>query len=116
MNETRIDEFKEGVAALDSEGTSSGGRDQALAVIGLLLMLSGPVIGIVCYFSAVNLEYAEDQNELIILTMAGLGLSLVGLGLFLRYSLGRFLRFYLLRQLYEGQANRDEITRVLRER
>ena len=116
MSDNRIEEFKEGVAELDDGGGSGGGRDQALAVIGLLLLVSGPVIGILCYFSAINLDYAEDQNELIILTMTGLGLSLVGLGLFLRYSLGRFLRVYLLRQLYEGQANRDEISRVLRER
>jgi hypothetical protein len=32
---------------------------------------------------------------------------------FLRYSLARFLRFWLLRQLYEGQAHVDEVVAAL---
>jgi hypothetical protein len=33
----------------------------------------------------------------------------VGAAVFLRYSLARFLRFWLLRQLYEGQAQVDQL-------
>ena len=115
MSENRIERFKEGVAELDVSATG-GTRDKPLVALGLVLMLTGPVIGILCYFSSVNLDYAEDQNELIILTLAGVGISVLGLGIFLRYSIGRFLRFFLLRQLYEGQASRDELTAAFRER
>jgi hypothetical protein len=32
---------------------------------------------------------------------------------FVRYSLARFLRFWLLRQLYEGQAHMDRLVGAL---
>jgi len=35
---------------------------------------------------------------------------------FLRYSLARFLRFWLLRQLYEGQSHIDQVVAALGER
>lgn len=115
MSDNRIERFKEGVAELDVSA-AGGARDKPLVALGLVMMLAGPVIGFLCYFSSVNADFAEDQNELIILTLAGMGISLVGLGIFLRYSLGRFLRFFLMRQLYEGQANRDELAAAMRER
>ena len=41
-------------------------------------------------------------------------MSLVGLGVFLRYALGRFFRFFLLRQLYEARLQTDELRDALR--
>jgi len=37
------------------------------------------------------------------LAFFGIGLSIAGAALFLRYSLARFLRFWLLRLIYEQQ-------------
>ena len=45
-----------------------------------------------------------------------LALAVVGAAVFLRYSLARFLRFWLLRQLYEGQAHIDQVVAALGER
>jgi hypothetical protein len=42
------------------------------------------------------------------LAIAGLATSVVGGFLFLRYSLARFLRFWLLRQTYEQRVAIDE--------
>ncbi|WP_421118710.1 hypothetical protein ACE2AJ_15275 [Aquihabitans daechungensis] len=39
----------------------------------------------------------------IILAVFGLSLAVIGMALFLRYSMGRFLRFWLLRLIYEQQ-------------
>jgi hypothetical protein len=37
----------------------------------------------------------------------------LGGALFLRYSMAKFLRFWLLRQLYEGQAHVDEVVAAM---
>jgi hypothetical protein len=37
----------------------------------------------------------------------GLGVTIVGAALFLRYSLGRYLRFWLLRVVYEEHTTAD---------
>ena len=115
MTEPRIERFKVEAEELDQSATDNGGgRDRLLIAAGFVMMLVGPVVGILCYFSAINADFAEDQNELIILTMAGLGVSLLGLGVFVRYTLGRFLRFFLLRQLYEARLQTEELTAALR--
>jgi hypothetical protein len=42
-----------------------------------------------------------------------LAVAVTGAAVFLRYSLARFLRFWLLRQLYEGQSHIDQIVGAL---
>jgi hypothetical protein len=38
-----------------------------------------------------------------------LGVAVLGAAVFLRYSMARFLRLWLLRQLYESQANVERV-------
>ena len=45
-----------------------------------------------------------------------LGVTVIGGALFLFASLARFLRLWLLRQLYEGQAHLDTLVAAVRER
>jgi hypothetical protein len=40
--------------------------------------------------------------------------TVLGLGLFLRYSLGKFLRVWLLRQIYEGQSHVEQVLEATR--
>jgi hypothetical protein len=55
----------------------------------------------------------RDIQSLIILAVAMLALAVAGAAVFVRYSLARFLRFWLLRQLYEGQAHMDRLVGAL---
>ena len=105
--EDRAAEFQEQIAAMRTK-TSKTSTEQVLLVIGILLMLAGIVLGFVGYISATNAQYALDQNELIILAILGVSLSLMGVAIFLRYSIGRFLRFWLLRQIYENRDGGEE--------
>ena len=107
--EDRAEEFQEQIAAMRTK-TSRGSSEQVLLVIGILLMLAGIVLGFISYFSSTNTDKALDQNELIILAITGVSLSLLGVAIFLRYSISRFLRFWLLRQIYEnrGEAKKSE--------
>lgn len=103
----RAEEFQEQIAAMRTK-TSKTSTEQVLQVIGVLLMLAGIVLGFVGYFSATNAGNALDQNELIILAILGVSLSLMGVAIFLRYSIGRFLRVWLLRQIYENRGGSKE--------
>ena len=106
-NEDRAEEFQEQIAAMRTK-TSRGSSEQILLVIGILLMLAGIVLGFISYFSATNSDNALDQNELVILAILGVSLSLMGVAIFLRYSISRFLRFWLLRQIYENRGKSEE--------
>ena len=105
--EDRAEEFQKLIAAMRTK-TSRGSSEQVLLVIGILLMIAGIVLGFIGYFSSTNASDSRDQNEMIILAILGVSLSLMGVAIFLRYSFGRFLRFWLLRLIYENRGKSEE--------
>ena len=72
-------------------------------------MIVGVVGAFSAYVSATNLSNPLDLQETQVLAVAFATLTLLGLGLFLRFAIANFLRMWLLRQLYEGQANTQRI-------
>ena len=105
--EDRAEEFQEQIAAMRTK-TGRTSSEQVLLVIGILLMIAGIVLGFIGYFSSTNASDSRDQNEMIILAILGVSLSLMGVAIFLRYSFGRFLRFWLLRLIYENRGKSEE--------
>jgi uncharacterized membrane protein YcjF (UPF0283 family) len=110
----RVEQFKSEVAEMKLK-TGSATRERVLAAIGLLLMLVGVVGAFSAYVSATNLDNALDLQETQVLAVAFAALTLLGLALFLRYAIANFLRMWLLRQLYEGQANTQRMIDAVRE-
>jgi hypothetical protein len=108
----------ERIARLEQEAahlkvSTSARRDGILQAVGALAMVAGVVVAFVAY--QLSLDKADDRDiqSLTILAVSMLGLSVAGAAVFLRYSLARFLRFWLLRQLYEGQAHMDRLVGAL---
>src|SRR5262245_62276208 len=85
--------------------STSAERDGILQAVGAVAMVAGVVIAFVAYQLSLDRSDDRDIQSLVILAVSMLGLSVTGAAVFLRYSLARFLRFWLLRQLYEGQAH-----------
>ncbi len=104
----RVDQFKTEVAEMKLK-TGNATRERAYGAVGLLLMVVGVVGAFSAYVSATNLTNALDLQETQVLAVAFAALTLLGLGLFLRFAIANFLRMWLLRQLYEGQANTQRI-------
>ena len=114
-DDNRIDRFRTELADLK---TASGKRnvEQLLLWLSIALMVGGVALAFGAYISshgssADNLGVA-NQNDMQTLALAGVALSVVGAALFLRYSFARFLRFWMLRQLYEGHAAAGEVERA----
>jgi hypothetical protein len=100
--------FAEEIARLRS--TSAGGPlDRAVAGLGMGAVAVGLVTCLVAYSQATGFDDVRDQMESLILAVFGIGLVLVGSVLYLRSSVTRFLRFWLLRVIYEQRdlAARD---------
>ncbi len=55
------------------------------------------------YIASGGQSDTRDVISSVILALVGVSVSIVGAALFLRYSLARFLRFWLLRLIYEQQ-------------
>jgi membrane-bound ClpP family serine protease len=112
---TRVDQFKSDISDMKLKtGTSS--TEGALQILGAVLMIAGIAISIGAYISSTGADIPADQTELLSLGLAGVCVTLTGVGLFVRYSLAKFFRFWLLRQMYEGQSHIDQVVDALRER
>jgi hypothetical protein len=113
MND-RIERLKSDAAELNvSKGAA---RDGLWQIVGAIAMAVGVVLAFVAYQLSLSKDDPRDIDSLQILAISMLALAVVGAAVFLRYSLARFLRFWLLRQLYEGQAHIDQVVAALGER
>jgi hypothetical protein len=78
------------------------GRDRMLLRLGTILMIVGPCLTIAGYgMSSQAGQNTFVQRDGIVMALIGVSLSVVGATLFLRYSLGEFLRFWMARILAE---------------
>jgi uncharacterized membrane protein len=113
LTENRIDQFKADVSAMKVK-TPGGRRDNIMQGVGGLLMIVGAVAAYITYQSSTTQSDARNIQSQIILSIFFLILSVIGAALFVFASLTRFLRVWLLRQVYEGQENIERVVTALR--
>jgi ABC-type maltose transport system permease subunit len=111
----RIDQFKSEVTDLNLK-TGNAGREKGLVILGVLMMIAAVVVSFFAYAASRNYDDARDIQTMLILAVTMAALAVFGAALFLRYSLAGFLRMWLLRNLYEGQANTDRIVEAVTDR
>lgn len=106
----RVQQFRDEIDELKLRGGSAEGEKRLLA-LGVILMVVGIALAI---FGAIEVgmmgDSPADQRAYMAQgSFVGIALTIVGAALFLRYSLARYLRFWLIRSTYEQQANADRI-------
>ena len=107
-NEDRVDQFEVEVARLRLK-TNLRSFEKTASKLSVVLMIIAVVIGFASYVQSTNADNSLDQNELVILALACITLSIVGGVLFLWTRLVSFWRFWMLRQLHEQQAHLDRL-------
>jgi hypothetical protein len=102
----RREQFEEDIAAVRIR-TGKAESEQRFTILGLVGMALGAVLGLVGYFASQGQSDTRDVISSLILAVFGLSLVVAGAAVFLRYSFARFLRFWLLRLIYEQQEKND---------
>jgi hypothetical protein len=110
----RVGQFKAEIAEMKLK-TGRSRAESMLEMLGVILMVAGIAIASGAYAASLNVTATPGTNVDVLnsssytpLAIAGLATSVTGGFLFLRYSLARFLRFWLLRQSFEQRAAIDE--------
>jgi hypothetical protein len=119
----RAGRFKADIAEMKLK-TGRVRTESMLQLAGVVLMLGGIALALGAYAASLNVTATPgsnidvlDSNSYLPLAVAGLAISVTGGFVFLRYSLARFLRFWLLRQSYEQRlAIEETATRADQER
>jgi hypothetical protein len=112
-NQQRIDEFKRELDEM-KVGVPSIENERWMLVGGIVLV----VIGIVLIFggwwgASGESSVAAQFPYLISGGVAGLACVVVGAVLFARYSMTRYLRYWLIRMIYEQQAQTDRTVEAI---
>lgn len=116
MNEQpqRVEEFRAEIASMHTGGTSAKG-EQVLLAAGILGLVAGLALAVVGGIQTTNDTIAANQRAIMATgTFLGIALMIAGAALFLRYSLARYLRFWLIRLIHEDRANTDRIVEAIR--
>ena len=110
----RAEQFKAEIADMKVK-TGRARIENGLQILGVVMMVAGVAIALGAYSASLNVAATPgsnvdllDSNSYTPLAIAGLALSVSGGFLFLRYSLAKFLRFWLLRQVYEQRTAIDD--------
>lgn len=114
VDTARVAQFRDEIDSLKLKGGSAEGEKRLLAlgvvlmVVGLVLAIYGAVeVGLQGDFPAQQRAYTAQGSLL------GIAFVIVGGALFVRYSLARYLRFWLIRSSYEERANADRIVAAI---
>jgi hypothetical protein len=109
MNEDRINAFTEEIGELKLRSASAD-RERWLFVLGCAGLIVGVFLALYGGFQASGTANQADQVAFLA-TGSFLGLALVAAGtaLFVRYSLTKFLRYWLVRLVHENRAETDRL-------
>ena len=99
----RAETFRASVADMPvRSGTVA--RERSLARLGAALLVLGPVIAGLAYLLSHGTTNALQQRDAIVVACLGVTVSLAGVALFLRYSLGGILRLWLARAVADRET------------
>jgi hypothetical protein len=91
---------------------NSGRLDRSLSLLGMLAVIAGLGIILLSFAQSRNYSSILNQMDALILSLFGLGLIIVGAALYLRGSMTRFLRYWLLRMVYEQRDLARDAARI----
>jgi len=80
---------------------NSGPTDRGLSLLGLIAAIAGLVIILICFLQSRGYSDIRNQMDALILSLFGMGLTILGSTLYIRAAMTRFLRYWLLRMVYE---------------
>jgi len=115
MNENpdRVEEFKSEIQSMKLKAGGAENESRLLA-LGVLMAVAGLVLAI---YGGIMVQ--GDANEFnqrsFMATGSFIGIALVigGAALFIRYSLARYLRFWMVRLVHESRANTDRVVAAI---
>ena len=117
MSSSRLAQFEEEIAKL--KVTGGGANPERLgAQWGIGLTILGFVIAIISWWSALDAHgdgAAVTALRAEIFGAIGIGVAIVGIVIWARNSLTRYLRYWIVRLVYEQREQTEQLVKALRD-
>lgn len=112
-NPDRVEQFTREIAAMNIR-TPEAEQERWALIGGVVAMVAGFACILGAWWGASGTTVIVDAiSYLISGGVLGLGLIIIGAALFVRYSSTRYLRYWLVRMIYEEQANADRVQKAI---
>ncbi len=109
----RMEGFEAEVGALRIRGGAARPEGQLL-IAGIVAAAAGLVLIAVGWYQASGTARLDEQNAYFFSCgLSGLALVVLGGLVFLRFSLAKYLRYWLIRDIYEAREQADRTVAVL---
>jgi hypothetical protein len=115
MSTERLAELRDEVSKLKVTGGSAN-PERLAGKWGIGLTILGGVIAFVSWWSAFNSGDVGSIYRSQIMAAIGIGVSIVGIVIWVRNSLTRYLRFWIIRLVYEQREQTDRLIEALERR
>ena len=112
MSSERLAQLRDEVSKLKVTGGMAN-PERLAGKWGIGLTILGFVVAIVSWWSAFNAGNFESIHRSAIFAAIGVGVSIVGIVIWVRNSLTRYLRFWLIRLVYEQREQTDRLIAAL---
>ncbi|MBI2704737.1 MAG: hypothetical protein HYX32_05525 [Actinobacteria bacterium] len=112
-NQHRVDEFRQEIAGMNIR-TPADESERILLIIGMVCIgLSLVVIAFTWYQVSGLAQLSAQMPYAVSGGLLAMLLAIVGASLFVRYSMTRYLRFWLVRYIYEERSQTDREVEAL---
>jgi len=112
MSTARLEQLRDETAKLKVTGGMAN-PERLAGKWGIGLTIFGFVVAVIAWWSAFNAgDYAGIFRSQIV-GVIGIGISIVGIVIWIRNSLTRYLRFWVIRLVYEQREQTDRLIEAL---
>jgi len=115
MSSERLAQFQDEVGKLKVSGGAAN-PERLGGQWGIGLTIFGLVVAFISWYSAYNSADLGTNLRAQIFAIIGLAISMVGIILWIRNSMTRYLRYWIIRLVYEQREQTDRIIEALREK
>ncbi len=112
---SRMQEFQREVDTL-KVGGGRANPERSWLKLGVVAWVLAIVIEIVAYFGSHGTTNALSQRDYIIIALLGVVVALIGTGLFVTFTLTRYLRYWLIRLIYQDRETADRLIEAMTKR
>jgi hypothetical protein len=115
LSSARLAEFQDEVAKM--KVTGGGANPERLAERwGIGLVIVGFVLAAISWWSAYDANNFADIHRSAIAAFIGVGIAIIGIVIWIRNSMTRYLRYWIVRLVYEQREQTERLSDVIRER
>lgn len=104
----RMAEFQREVDGL-KVGGGKANPERTWLKLGIVAMVAAVVIEIIAWLGSHGTKDALSQRDYIIVALLGLTIGVIGVGLFVTFTLTRYLRYWLIRLIYQDRESTDRV-------